>query len=567
MTMTREKTAAVHLADEFVRHRSETDHAWALWTGDVTHLERWDDVSDDGIARLTAELHDFARRADVTEATDETDRLLLETVAYTAMARAHGIVWQAELGWVNHATGMLPSIFTFLPRYPLVTAEHGDRYLDKIRALPLFVDQWRARLDAAAADGRAAIVHLVDSVVRVLDGHLAAPLSSGPLGRQAPPQGLDEAAATAWSARLHALLDDDVAAALGRLRDTVATTVRAVARPDDRPGLLHVTGGAELYDRLVWAHTTLDISPAEVHEIGVRQVERLEEEYVTVAGPVLGTDELVQIYARLRDDPELHYRDAASIVADATTALDKAAAAMHDWFATVPAAPCVASAIEQGSLAFYSPPARDGSKPGTFFFNTADPTMWGTFQLEAVTYHESIPGHHLQFAIAQELDGLHPLLARYYVTAYGEGWGLYTERLADEMGLYSAPIDRIGMLSADSMRACRLVVDTGMHALGWSRDDAIAYMTDHSPLSHQQVVGEIDRYIGNPGQAVSYMIGRLEIDRLRTDAQARLGERFDIRGFHDVVLGSGSITLPSLRRLVESWDPPPRTGAAVPRPP
>jgi uncharacterized protein (DUF885 family) len=563
----REKTAAVRLADEFVRHRTETDHAWALWTGDLTHLDRWDDVSDDGMHRLTSELDEFARRADDVEATDAMDRLLLETVAYTARARTYGLVWQAELGWVNHATGMLPSIFTFLPRYPLVTAEHGDRYLDKIGALPAFVDQWRRRLDVAAADGRAPIVHLVDSVVRVLDGHLAAALSSGPLGRQAPPRELDEAAAGAWSARLHARLDGEVTAALRRLRETVAATVRPVARPDERPGLVHVAGGAEHYERLVWAHTTLEISPSEVHDIGVRQVERLEEEYVSVAGPVLGTDDLDQIYARLRDDPALHYRDAASIVADATTALDKAAAAMHDWFATVPHAPCVASAIEQGSLAFYSPPARDGSKPGTFFFNTADPTMWGTFQLEAVTYHESIPGHHLQFAIAQELDDLHPLLGRYYVTAYGEGWGLYTERLADEMGLYSAPIDRIGMLSADSMRACRLVVDTGMHALGWSRDDAIAYMTDHSPLSHQQVVGEIDRYIGNPGQAVSYMIGRLEIDRLRAAAEVRLGDRFGIRGFHDVVLGSGSITLPSLRRLVESWDPPTRTGAAVSSPP
>src|SRR5829696_2915094 len=125
----REKTAAVRLADEFVRHRIETDHAWALWTGDLTHLDRWDDVSDDGMHRLTSELDEFARRADDVEATDAMDRLLLETVAYTARARTHGLVWQAELGWVNHATGMLPSIFTFLPRYPLVTAEHGDRYL------------------------------------------------------------------------------------------------------------------------------------------------------------------------------------------------------------------------------------------------------------------------------------------------------------------------------------------------------------------------------------------------------------------------------------------------------
>jgi uncharacterized protein (DUF885 family) len=240
-------------------------------------------------------------------------------------------------------------------------------------------------------------------------------------------------------------------------------------------------------------------------------------------------------------------------VADATVALAKAAAAMGAWFGRLPAAPCVAESIEQGALAFYSPPARNGSKPGTFFFNTADPTMWATYQLEAVTYHESIPGHHLQFSIAQEIPDLHPLLGRYYITAYGEGWGLYTERLADEMGLYSTPLDRVGMLAADSMRACRLVVDTGLHALGWSREAAITYMREHSPMSHQQVAGEIDRYIGNPGQAVSYMIGRLEIDRIRAEAERARGNAFDIRGFHDVVLGSGSVTLASLRRLVEAW--------------
>jgi uncharacterized protein (DUF885 family) len=554
MSQRQRSTPAVLLADEFVRHRSATDHMWALWTGDTAHLERWNDLSDDGIARLETQLDEFAQRTDAIEPADDGDRLLLETIGYTARARALGAVWQPELGWVNHATGAIPSIFTFLPRYPLVTRDHGDRYLAKIAALPTFVDQWCGRLEIAAAEHRAPIVHLVDSVVRVLEHHLAGPLSLGPLGRQAPPIELDDADAVQWTSRLHGMLDDDVTAAFARLHDTVRDVVRPVARSDDRPGLVHLPGGADLYEQLIWAHTTQDLSAIEVHEIGLKQVSRLEQEYRDLAGPLLGTDDLSEIYRRLRDDPDLHYLDADTIVRDATTALDKAAAVMADWFGALPKAPCVASPIEQGALAFYSPPARDGSKPGTFFFNTTDPTAWGTYQLEAVTYHESIPGHHLQFTIAQELPDLHPLLGRYYITAYGEGWGLYTERLADEMGLYSAPIDRIGMLAADSMRACRLVVDTGMHALGWSRDEAIAYMGEHSPLSAMQVVGEIDRYIGNPGQAVSYMIGRLEIDRLRAEAQARLGERFDIRAFHDLVLGSGSITLPSLRRLVEAWD-------------
>jgi len=546
---------AIQLADEFVRHRRATDHLWALWTGDVEALGGWDDLTPEGRERLLAELAEFEARASTTEPLDESDRVLLDTVGYTATAWAAQLEWREELGWVNHATGVLPSIFTFLPRLPLVTAEHGARHLRTVEELVPFLEGWSDRLAVAAAQRRAPIRHLVESTIAMLDRHLARPLSEGPLGAQAPPLDLDAPAAAAWRVRLHATLDGSVTGALARLRSVLSTDVLGAARPDDRPGLVHLPGGADVYERLVRAHTTLDVSASDVHEVGLRQVERLEREYVAVAGPVLGTDDVAEIYRRLRDDPSLRYTDAASIVADATTALAKAGAAADQWFATLPQAPCVASSIEQGALAFYSPPAPDGSKPGTFFFNTADPTMWATFQLEAVTYHESIPGHHLQMAIAQELEGLHPLLGRYHVTAYGEGWGLYSERLADEMGLYTGPMDRIGMLSADSMRACRLVVDTGMHALGWSRDEAIAYMTAHSPLSAVQVAGEIDRYIGAPGQALSYMIGRLEIDGLRSDAEARLGERFDVRAFHDVLLRSGSIPLPSLRRLVEAWEP------------
>jgi uncharacterized protein (DUF885 family) len=283
-------------------------------------------------------------------------------------------------------------------------------------------------------------------------------------------------------------------------------------------------------------------------------VARLEEEYRSLALPLLGVDDVAMVFERLRSDPQLHYHDPEVLVADANRALAKAGAAMPEWFGTLPQAPCEATSISQGPLAFYSPPARDGSKPGRFFFNTSVPGSWGTFALEATTYHEGIPGHHLQITIARE-STLPRFLSDGYIAAYCEGWGLYTERLADEMGLYSSEIDRVGMLAEDSMRACRLVVDTGMHAKGWTRDEAIAYMLANSPMTATQVAGEIDRYIGMPGQALGYMMGRLEIDRIRAQAEARLGDLFDIRTFHDVVLGTGSVPLTTLRRTVEEWNP------------
>ena len=239
-------------------------------------------------------------------------------------------------------------------------------------------------------------------------------------------------------------------------------------------------------------------------------------------------------------------------MADARRYLAAATAAMGDWFGRLPVSPCEITAIpaaiaEDMPVAYYFPPADDGSRPGTYFVNTADPASKSRFETASIAYHEAIPGHHLQLAIATELDGV-PTFQRLALgnTAYVEGWGLYAERLAEEMGLYGDDLERIGMLAADSWRSCRLVVDTGLHALGWGRQQAIDFMAANAPVSAGEIEVEVDRYIGMPGQALAYKIGQREIFRLRADARRRLADRFDIRSFHDVVLGSSSVSLPVL---------------------
>lgn len=545
----------IELADEYWTYRHSSDLLTALWKGDLAHLESWEDLSVEGVAERRDRLAVFAARAEVIDPAglDRAGRATRDTIVFTARSHATRLEWVYDLEPVNHEIGLLPVLLTFLPRFPLVTAEHGERYLAKLAAFPAMVEGLSDRLRRAAAAGRTPIRLAVIETVAGIDRYLAAGPAADPLARQVAPHELGREAAARFSESLRTALDGRVRPALAGLRAVLKEAVLPAARPDDRPGLCHLAGGAEGYERLVWANTSLDLGAEEVHRIGLAQVARLEEEYRLVAGPLLGTEDLPVIYARLREDPELRYRDGASLVADARAALARAEAAMAGWFGTVPRAACTAAETAQGALAFYSSPARDGSKPGTFFFNTSDPAAWGTFQLEAVTYHEGIPGHHLQIALAQELPGLHDLHRELYITAFSEGWGLYTERLADEMGLYTSDLARVGMLAADSMRACRLVVDTGMHALGWTRDEAIEFMLAHSPLSRRTVTGEIDRYIGDPGQALGYMIGRLEIDSIRRVAQERLGPRFDIRGFHDAVLGAGSVPLPVLRALVAEW--------------
>jgi uncharacterized protein (DUF885 family) len=542
------------LADEYWEYVRHANQLRALWKGDVETVAEVEDLSIEGVADRRRRLIGFAEQAESLAPDDVSDRTTAETIAFTARGDAEWLDWQADITMVNHAIGLYSLLATFLPRYPLVTAEHGDDYLVKLERIDGMLAGLESRLGHNVEKGITPIETAVRGVIDQIDRHLQNPASGDPFLAQPPPTELGEAETSVWRDGLADRVEHIVRPALARLRTTLAESVLAAARPDDRPGICHFDGGAEAYGRLVWAHTGVDLTARQVHEIGLAQVARLEEEYREVGGRALGIEDVGEIFHRLRNDPDLHYRSTDDLIRDATRALVRAEAAAPDWFGLRPEAPCVASGVEQGPLAFYSAPAQDGSKPGNFFFNTADPSVWGTFQLEAVTYHESIPGHHFQIALAQELD-LHPIHHRLYIAGFSEGWGLYTERLAEEMGLYSSDIDRLGMLSADSMRACRLVVDTGMHALGWTREQAIQYMLDNSPNSRGLVVGEIDRYLGDPGQALGYMIGRLEIEKIRAAAEARLGAAFDLPGFHDAVLGHGVIPLATLRRRVEAWSP------------
>lgn len=273
---------------------------------------------------------------------------------------------------------------------------------------------------------------------------------------------------------------------------------------------------------------------------------------------VLGTGDVQEIFRRLREDPELRWSSASELLDSARTAISKAESEAPRWFGRIPAQPWVvqevpASAGPGGPVAYYMQPAADGSRPGTYFANTHNVTERVKYPSESIAFHEVIPGHHFQLSIAQELAEL-PLLRRIGgITAYIEGWGLYSERLAEEMGLYSNDLALLGMLANDSLRAGRLVVDTGLHAKGWSRQQAVDYLAANTPTALVEIESEVDRYIAAPGQALAYMVGRLEIKRIREAAEHRLGDAFDLRAFHDRVLGSGSVPLGVLDEVIDDW--------------
>jgi len=541
------------LAAEYHDFRQRTGPTYAHLQGDYRFVDRYEEVSRAAEERQVAEGRDFARRAEAVpeEGLDQQQRVTREMLIWEATARANmSEAPLTEMGAdpIGGDQAMLPVV---LPKLGVPTAEVADAVVAKLGNVGRMFRDWADRHREGLGNGRLPSRMAVDQTVTQLDEWLAKPLAEDPLLNIREPADLPDA--DAWRGRVRDAIEHEVRPGLATFRDVLRDEIGPSARPDDRVGLSWVPDGDETYERTIRFYTTLTLPAREIHEVGLAQVEKLAGEYREIGGQVLGTSDLQAIFDALRTDPALHHTNGPDIVAASKTALAKAKAAMPDWFGVQPKADCDVEEIKGGPIAYYFPPAKDGSRGGIFFMNTSDPAGWGRYEIEATSYHEGIPGHHLQLAIAAELETIPEFRKRAFVAAYGEGWGLYTERLADEMGLYSTPLDRLGMLSADSMRACRLVVDTGIHALGWSRRQAIDYMLANSPMREGPVTAEIDRYIVTPGQALAYMLGRLEILRFRAEARETAGDQFDIKGFHDTVLSSGALPLPVLGRLVREW--------------
>ncbi len=444
----------------------------------------------------------------------------------------------------------------------LESPDDGRRMVERWQAMAGYVDAHLARLRLGLAEGRAACRAPVARTLDILDSLLASPDAQWPLlapaSRAAELPGWTDGERQRFAADLAGAVREGVRPAFDRLRDALATEILPAARTDDAPGMVHVPGGQAGYLGLVRGHTTLELEPEAIHRIGLDEIARIDDELASLAGRVLATASLSEALARLRGDPSLHFSTRDEVFASAAGSLARAEAAVPAWFGRLPLTPCEvvrmgAHEEAHSTIAYYRQPAMDGSRPGRYYINTSEPETRPRYEAQALAFHESVPGHHLQIAIAQELPGLPAFRRHLGATAFVEGWGLYTERLADEMGLYAGDLDRIGVLSFDAWRAARLVVDTGMHALGWTRDRAVAFMLEHTALAANNIDNEVDRYIVMPGQALAYKMGQLELLRLRAAAKARLGDAFDIRDFHDIVLSSGALPLAVLRANVEAW--------------
>jgi len=489
---------------------------------------------------------------------DQAGRVNQAVLAHLAWAARsdleHGL-WEANVSAGGYVSPQA-MVFMSVPAALLDSAAAVDGYLQRLRGLGGYFDAVTARYREARQDGRIPTEVGTRQAMAQIEGHLSRDLTADAMVAVRLPGAVDEAAVRREAA---GIVDSQIRPALRRLLACLGDELLPVARPGERVGIRFVPGGAEGYRAAVRKHTTTELAPEEIHQIGLDVLAALQDEWAELGEKVLQVTDVPAIHERLREDRSLRFADSAQIVRTVTAALQRAEEARDSWFPRFDIPGCVIEEIDpveagNAPLAYYRPPAAGGKRPGAHCVLTAEPQQRYVYEYEALSFHESTPGHHLQIASSQTLPL--PAFRRFLdaeVCGYVEGWGLYCERLADEMGLYTSDLQRLGMLSFDALRACRLVVDTGMHHYGWSRAQAMDFMWRNTATTQSNVRNEIDRYIGWPGQALAYMVGRREIRRLRERAERRLGARFDIRGFHGTVLGNGAVPLGVLDQLVADW--------------
>lgn len=523
--------------------------------GDERFDDRLDDPGPDGRAahRALAEQVRAEVAALAVDGLPVEDRITLDMLAITADLTIRGDDLAVhELRALNHIDGVQTLLAQLAVFQPADTPDRLDRWLARLEAYGPMVDATIDVLREGMASGRTAARIVAERTIAQLDAVLALPLEASPVVRMS--RVIDDAARESVAA----VVRDAVRPADQRFLEFLRSEYLATSR--EQPGLVSAPNGEALYRHAIRSWTTLDGEPGEIHQVGLDELADIDAERRVIAREAGFGDDVDGYRHSLAVDPANQAATPEALVARATEDIARAAQAAPRVFGRLPRAGCVVRPVEafkekDAPFAYYYPPTLDGSRPGTYYVNTYDLPSRTYSKLASTTYHEAIPGHHYQIALEMEhpsLNVFRRLGSRLTGSAYVEGWGLYSERLADELGLYRSLAERLGMLDAQAWRASRLIVDSGMHGLGWSRRQSIDWMLA-TGLSQTDAVIETDRYIGWPGQALSYMIGLREIRRLRAELEASLGAAFDLRRFHDELIGHGSLPLATLARELPTW--------------
>lgn len=531
----------------------------ASYRGDKRYNDRW---TDDSLAAIEArEAADRAAlqrlKAIDRSAVSADDRLSYDVMAWQlerAVERQKYQEWQRPLtqrGGVQNAEGIAEVL-------PFASAKDYQDWLKRIEGVPAMIEQTTVLMRAGLKSKNTPPRVLMQRVTGQIAAQIVDDPAKSPFYK--PFTKFPAAVPQAERATLQAQAKTVIAEHLVPAYRQFATFFEQEYLPGSRETIAaaDLPDGKAYYDFLAAQFTTTDLSADQIHQIGLKEVARIRTEMEAIKVEVGFEGTLAQFFDHLRSDAQFFHKTPADLL-EAYQAISKRIdPQLVKISKVIPRLPYGVRAIPDNiapdtTTAYYQGGAIDGSRAGYYYVNLYKPEVRPTWEMMALSLHEAVPGHHFQISRAMELADVPMFRKTGYFTAYGEGWGLYAERLGYDMGLYDDPYDRMGQLAYDMWRAVRLVVDTGMHSKGWSRDRAIAYFMDNAPKTEQDVVNEIDRYIGWPGQALAYKIGQLKISELRERARQALGERFDLRDFNDAVLVTGSVPLQALETHIDAW--------------
>ena len=544
---------------------------WQSYLGIKDDYDKWDDVSD---ASTQAEIDKITARLAQSKTFDTSQLSAQEQLSLQIFQQ--DIERQLANDEFRHHVYIMHQFraaHTFIPSFlinihRINDISDADAYIQRLHGVSAMfdqvIDQLRIREKLGVFPPKWAYDQMIQASNNVISGNPFTQSENdstilADFTQKLGALGLSQAEQASYLSKANTALNKSVKPAYEKL---IAELMKQRLLSPEGDGVWRLPDGDKWYqNRLEW-FTTTDLNAEQVHQIGVQNVERIHAQMREIMAQVNFEGTLSEFFTFMRTDPQFYYPDSdqgrADYMADAKAYIDKMEAKIPEYFGLTPKSPMVVKRVEafreqSAGKAFYQSPAVDGSRPGIYYANLFDMMAMPTYQMEALAYHEGIPGHHMQRAITQELEGIPDFQKYASFTAYTEGWGLYTEELGKDMGFYADPYSDFGRLAMELWRACRLVVDTGLHAKQWSREKAIDYLVENTPNAKYDAVKAIERYIAMPGQATAYMIGKLKIMELRDKARNALGEDFDIRSFHDEVLKDGPVPLSLLEAKIDTW--------------
>lgn len=561
---------ANQLFEQIFNERVQRNPVLQTSLGIKDDYDKWQDLSD---AAFEAELaltrqHLALLEAIDVAALDNQTRLSYQLMHKQLQEMLEDARWRLYSYPVNQMFGVHSQVPALLiNQHKIDSVDDAKAYIARLNAVPELFRQLQHLLTQSAEAGiivpKFVFPHLYSASENLLQG--------APFSEQGDSTLLadfsSKVAALPLSEHEQKLLLDEARVALitsvgPAYRSLISFLQQLEQQAGTDDGVWRFPDGAAFYQNRLARMTTTDYSAEQIHQLGLKQVERIHGEMRQIMQQVGFAGDLAEFFVFMREAPQFYYPDTeegrAAYLAEATAVIDHMRTRLDELFLVKPKAEMIVKAVEPfreqtAGKAFYQRPSMDGSRPGVYYANLYRMSDMPKYQLEALAYHEGIPGHHMQLAIAQELDGI-PKFRRFGgATAYIEGWGLYSELLPKEIGLYQDPYSDFGRLAMELWRAARLVVDTGIHAKKWSREQAIQYLVDNTPNPEGDAVKAIERYIVMPGQATAYMVGMIKLLELRELAKSELGERFDIREFHNVVLKNGAVPLDVLEQLVKDY--------------